>query len=176
MTTEVNILPACDKMSGGKSLEVGNATSDKSDSRDKMISLRRSSSSTSGTGSSNSVPSSDFRSDQQYSSSPESSDVELEHICFPSVTDVLCGRGRRYNVHPGNVEFRRIVQERKGEYCLASARDRKTEITKEVMDRVASYGGRFLVRVKTDTTMHDKTLSESMEWPGGVWVKAEYGR
>lgn len=61
----------------------------------------------------------------------------------PKSYDVLCGRGETINSHAGNRLFRQYVSERKLRYNLANYEE-KTEITREILDIIASKGGRFL--------------------------------
>jgi hypothetical protein len=63
----------------------------------------------------------------------------------PAQFDVLSGRGGSVNKHFGNIYFREIVKGRKVEYNRAK-KDRKTEICREVMERVSEKGGTFLVK------------------------------
>ena len=50
--------------------------------------------------------------------------------------------------HPGNIEFRKIIESRFEEHRDASVIERKTAITWEVLIEIQRRGGRFLVRGK----------------------------
>jgi len=67
------------------------------------------------------------------------------HIEKPGPNDVISGRGGGSNNHPGNVKFRRIVEDLKPTY-QASTRQEKTKLsTKVVADwRAMDPSGRFL--------------------------------
>ena len=64
-------------------------------------------------------------------------------------TDVLCGRDRRAHHHPGNRRFRHLVQQHCNNYQSLSTRDSKSSVTREVIDAVHAYGGRF-VKIEDD--------------------------
>lgn len=72
----------------------------------------------------------------------------LRRIRKPHNHDVLCGRGGGINSHPGNIAFRNWVRERKEAYNLAHTKAAKTNVSREILDRVASRKppGRFLQR------------------------------
>jgi hypothetical protein len=57
--------------------------------------------------------------------------------------DVLCGRGNGINNMPGNVKFRKLVDEHRRDYTLAP-RHSKVNIAKRIVDKVDATGGRFL--------------------------------
>lgn len=61
--------------------------------------------------------------------------------------DVLCGRGGRINSHPGNVQFREMVQLRKKDYLAKTTKKlQKAHIADEVVKRIRGMtpSGRFL--------------------------------
>ena len=60
--------------------------------------------------------------------------------------DVLCGRGSGPNDHAGNVAFRALVSERKGEY-LTVTRAVKLRIATEIVAVIRGRGGRFLKKL-----------------------------
>ncbi len=71
--------------------------------------------------------------------------------------DVLLGRGRK---HPGNDHFRELVNGYFDEF-EASKKHRQTEITKEVVETIMGYGGRFLEKPLTKSSSKDeKTWAE----------------
>eukprot|EP00977_Amphora_coffeiformis_P003608 scaffold703_cov168-Amphora_coffeaeformis.AAC.11 len=60
------------------------------------------------------------------------------------VSDVLLGRGSGPNGHPGNVIFRKMVEDRKAEYLAAKRRQTKNDIATALVAEIRKSGGRFL--------------------------------
>jgi hypothetical protein len=58
--------------------------------------------------------------------------------------DILSGRGAGTTSHPGNMRFRRLIEERKPKYKNMKTKDEKKNFTLEVKATIDSYGGRFL--------------------------------
>jgi hypothetical protein len=75
----------------------------------------------------------------------------VKHIRTPSVSDVLSGRGGSVNQHPGNIQFRKWVNELKHEYNLAPSKIEKAQICRTVIDKVLNQHppGKFLAREET---------------------------
>jgi len=67
-------------------------------------------------------------------------------IVSPGEHDVLFGRGVGIYNRPGNVRFRKIVEEQEGAYRALETSPEKTKCSEAVMDQVRSHGGRFLIR------------------------------
>ena len=63
--------------------------------------------------------------------------------CDINDKDVLSGRGGGTNNHPGNKEFRSLVDQYRSEYVL-SKKWAKREIARNIVDSIRSDGGRFL--------------------------------
>ena len=57
--------------------------------------------------------------------------------------DVLMGRGRKLQKHPGNIQFRKWIAEQITEYEIAN-KHRKTEMAEKIVSQVYQNGGRFL--------------------------------
>ena len=68
----------------------------------------------------------------------------------PSPNDILLGRGRPFQSHPGNKKMLRLVKERKKEYQQLS-RDKKRPLVKEIIRFLSLDGGRFLKRLEDHT-------------------------
>ena len=66
--------------------------------------------------------------------------------------DVLSGRGGGTNNHPGNKEFRSLVDQYRSEYVL-SKKWAKREIARNIVESIRSKGGRFLK--KEGSVWHD---------------------
>ena len=67
--------------------------------------------------------------------------------------DVLLGRGSHLVKYEGNIEFRRLIQERKREYVLAARHSHKDHIAREIINKVSSTNGRFLRKVEDPNEM-----------------------
>ncbi|KAG7348480.1 hypothetical protein IV203_017185 [Nitzschia inconspicua] len=74
--------------------------------------------------------------------------VAFDGIECPSVKDILAGKGPHVSNHPGNIAFRKIMESRFQEHRDATAIDRKTAITWEVVIECQRRGARFLVKDK----------------------------
>jgi hypothetical protein len=62
-------------------------------------------------------------------------------ITTPSSNDVLWVKGLRAQRHPGNIQYRNIIQEKVFEYSDADKRSEKDNVALSVFNRVR---GRFL--------------------------------
>jgi hypothetical protein len=74
--------------------------------------------------------------------------TSVRRIRTPHPHDVLSGRGGGINSHPGNVQFRLWVADRKNDYNLALSKNEKAEVARQVIARVKSQNppGRFLTK------------------------------
>lgn len=59
-------------------------------------------------------------------------------------TDILCGRGGKSNHHAGNKRYRQVISDMKLYYRQTEAKTLKTDLSRAIVDHVASYGGRFI--------------------------------
>jgi hypothetical protein len=62
--------------------------------------------------------------------------VPLPKDFFPSSLDVVCGKGKEYYAHPGNAEFRQLVNNSLSQYARASTKHAKGAIVMAVVDAV----------------------------------------
>jgi len=69
--------------------------------------------------------------------------AEQGQIVTPQDNDVLFGRSRHQKNHAGNQYLRKLCDEQRSVYDLAD-RDDKTKITRNLVKKIASIGGRFL--------------------------------
>eukprot|EP00529_Nitzschia_sp_RCC80_P022304 CAMPEP_0113451484 /NCGR_PEP_ID=MMETSP0014_2-20120614/6361_1 /TAXON_ID=2857 /ORGANISM="Nitzschia sp." /LENGTH=478 /DNA_ID=CAMNT_0000342839 /DNA_START=182 /DNA_END=1618 /DNA_ORIENTATION=- /assembly_acc=CAM_ASM_000159 len=86
----------------------------------------------------------DFRR-KRLSIEAERREAQGDRVDYPSMNDVLLGRGRPYQYHPGNVHLANLIKARREEYNSAD-RWQKTVISYDVARMVADNGGRFLQR------------------------------
>eukprot|EP00540_Astrosyne_radiata_P003924 CAMPEP_0116833606 /NCGR_PEP_ID=MMETSP0418-20121206/6529_1 /TAXON_ID=1158023 /ORGANISM="Astrosyne radiata, Strain 13vi08-1A" /LENGTH=494 /DNA_ID=CAMNT_0004463073 /DNA_START=488 /DNA_END=1972 /DNA_ORIENTATION=+ len=83
----------------------------------------------------------------------------------PSETDVLFGRDKVMFNHIGNIRFRLVIQSRAKEYENAPSRREKSGIVYSVVQKVHSYGGRFL-RKEKDGSWRIVTVTEAIQKVG----------
>ena len=78
--------------------------------------------------------------------SPSVPDEDL--VIVPSQTDVLLGRGKPIQFHPGNVRLALIVETLLNNYDDSAKRKEKTKLAEQTVDKMVNAGVRFLT--KTD--------------------------
>jgi hypothetical protein len=83
--------------------------------------------------------------------------------------DVLLGRGAATDNYKGNIQFRKLIQERRDAYRATENRQRKNELAREVVAAIHSTGGRFLCKV--GSTVTGRALEDPRQASG--WVVAE---
>ena len=71
-------------------------------------------------------------------------------ITDPNKNNVLCGRGKGINNHPGNVQFRSFIQSKKSEYLVQNTPAGKASIVAGILNtiRAQNPSGRFLQQDK----------------------------
>lgn len=72
-----------------------------------------------------------------------------------TVHDVLLGRGRGPNMHPGNQRYREIIYANRDNYNKASNRTEQTRITREIVNHIKT-NGRFLKRLEVPKSQKKK--------------------
>jgi hypothetical protein len=82
---------------------------------------------------------------QKSSSESNAKSTPAGQVLEPTKDDVLLGRGKPFQNHPGNQRMLLIVDERKEQY-LAVKRDQKRAIVEEVLGVIQEGGARFLKR------------------------------
>lgn len=79
-------------------------------------------------------------------------------IADPNVNDVLCGRGGRINSHPGNVQFRDVIQSKKNIYLAPTTKKlEKAHIAAGIVNDIRTMNppGRFLKEEKGTRMWYD---------------------
>lgn len=66
----------------------------------------------------------------------------------PAAIDILCGRGKAYANHPGNVRFTQIIQSNLEQYESASKRIDRSIVLASLVDQFFDAGCRFLKQNK----------------------------
>eukprot|EP00977_Amphora_coffeiformis_P027803 scaffold34646_cov173-Amphora_coffeaeformis.AAC.9 len=82
-------------------------------------------------------------------------DEQVIRQCDVTVHDVLLGRGRGPNMHPGNQRYREIIYANRDNYNKASNRTEQTRITREIVNHI-KQNGRFLKRLETPKSQKKK--------------------
>lgn len=80
---------------------------------------------------------------------------EVVRQCDVTVHDVLLGRGRGPNMHPGNQRYREIIYANRENYNKASNRTEQTRITREIVNHI-KQNGRFLKRLEVPKSQKKK--------------------
>lgn len=75
---------------------------------------------------------------------PQLHDEEGPIVMAPERCDILCGSGHFVFNHPGNVQFRGIVEKRAEDYANAPTRAVKTRVVKSIVFEVRATGARIL--------------------------------
>ena len=84
----------------------------------------------------------------------EPTEIDSDHI---TTDDVLCGQEHRSSTHPGNVEFRRIIQENRAKYIsFRNSHGEKTKLSKSILNN--EIKGRL---VRTDDNGRHYLLTEA---------------
>ncbi|MFK7826435.1 MAG: hypothetical protein AB8G05_19975 [Oligoflexales bacterium] len=81
-----------------------------------------------------------------YTASSEAESFEEENELGYSDEDILSGRGGLSNNHPGNIFFRRVINDHKKEYLKLTARRDKAEMVNEILDFFKDERVRFMKR------------------------------
>ena len=87
--------------------------------------------------------------------------------CDVTVHDVLLGRGRGPNMHPGNQRYREIIYANRENYNKASNRTEQTRITREIVNHI-KQNGRFLKRLEVPKSQKKKKKRGDNQ--GDSWV------
>jgi hypothetical protein len=74
-----------------------------------------------------------------------SSTGAVQVITVPSRSDVLFGRGMRFQTHPGNIRLKLMLEELFSKY-EGSNKPQKTELATAIVNQTKSMGTRFLKR------------------------------
>jgi hypothetical protein len=74
--------------------------------------------------------------------------------------DVILGQGSSFIRTPGNLYFRQLLQERRGQYISTCRRKLKHEIAQQIIVKISDRNGRFLREVPT-SSREDIDLHES---------------
>jgi hypothetical protein len=90
----------------------------------------------------------------------------------PNPHDVLLGRGSHLVKYGGNIEFRRLIHERKDEYISSVRHSQKDHIARDVISKVKSRNGRFLRKVDNPMEMKKYSIPAYI---ASAWVHVDEG-
>jgi hypothetical protein len=79
-----------------------------------------------------------------------SNNVPGQVVMQPSANDIILGRGVPISKYEGNIRFRELIREYRGEYMATGRHHRKQEIVQEVVEKIRERNCRFLSRTETD--------------------------
>ncbi|KAL3940956.1 MAG: hypothetical protein SGBAC_004609 [Bacillariaceae sp.] len=72
------------------------------------------------------------------------------NLILPTTKDVLLGKGRPYQEHPGNIALNDIIDKYRDEYTGCKSRTEKTAMSLNILDTIKNQGGRFLMKKSKD--------------------------
>jgi hypothetical protein len=77
---------------------------------------------------------------------PQISNHEISalSVALPTPNDVLFGRGKSIQDHPGNIAFVSLIESLYPQYDILETKQDKTEFSERVVQRFKALGGRFL--------------------------------
>lgn len=68
----------------------------------------------------------------------------LQETYLPKDTDVIIGNGGRVRKHPGNIEFKNIIDSKLKDYASFSLRREKTNMIRSIVNQIHENGGIFV--------------------------------
>jgi hypothetical protein len=96
-------------------------------------------------------------------------ELPSSNVPGPRDDDIILGRGVPISKYKGNMRFRELIREFKGEYMATGRHHRKQHIVEEVLEKLRERNCRFLSRIETDEEARKQGLP-----PGSrVWVIAK---
>jgi hypothetical protein len=83
-------------------------------------------------------------------------------IYCPSPLDVLCGRGKPFQEHAGNVCLAELIEKHQDVY-RTTKRGAKSQVSKDILQKVREYDGRFLKKKEGEDTWKVVEYDEARE-------------
>ena len=83
---------------------------------------------------------------------PEQPQHQGTRHLVPGEKDVICGRGGVSNHHPGNKNYRALIQKHKAVYNRCILKAAKQDVSISIVAKIREGGGRFLQPRKDETT------------------------
>jgi hypothetical protein len=84
------------------------------------------------------------------------------HFDVPLPSDILLGRGKPFQMHPGNQQMLQTIHGNKERYSNAK-RQNKRNVAGEVLDGILETGARFLKRVEGEEYWEEATRSAALD-------------
>ena len=72
------------------------------------------------------------------------------NLILPTPQDILLGKGRPYQEHPGNIAMNDIIDKYRDEYTSCKTRTEKTAMSQSILETIRKQGGRFLIKKSKD--------------------------
>lgn len=89
-------------------------------------------------------------------------DPNALRVQTPKASDILFGRGRGFQEHPGNQRMLKIISKHKQAY-RASKRSRKREFVESVYEEITKDGSRFLKKLEGENCWVEVSIPISLE-------------
>ena len=118
------------------------------------------------------VPGANDNSSMQKKGNMDQSVLPKLFVTDPNPHDVLLGRGSHLVKYEGNIEFRRLIHERKDEYISSVRHSQKDHIARDVINKVKSRNGRFLRKVDNPMEMKKLNIPANIT---SAWVHVDEG-
>jgi hypothetical protein len=71
----------------------------------------------------------------------------MESITSPADIDILCGKDKTFNKHPGNLLYRQLIEEHAQGYTNECSKQIKMKVTKDIVGQMERSGARFIRKV-----------------------------
>jgi hypothetical protein len=68
----------------------------------------------------------------------------MTSITSPSDIDILCGKDKTFNKHPGNLLYRQLIEEHAERYSNECSKQIKMKVTKVIVGQLEASGARFI--------------------------------
>ena len=81
---------------------------------------------------------------------------------LPQPNDVLLGRGRPFQLFPGNLALSATIDQYRGRYVSSKKMEKKI-ITSEIVENIRQSGGRFLKKVKNNNN-NNNNIHSNIDW------------
>jgi hypothetical protein len=76
----------------------------------------------------------------------------MTSITSPSDIDILCGKDKTFNKHPGNLLYRQLIEKYAEGYSNESSKQIKMKVTKDIVCRLEASGARFIRLIGDNNT------------------------
>eukprot|EP00980_Cylindrotheca_fusiformis_P022481 scaffold9345_cov120-Cylindrotheca_fusiformis.AAC.10 len=86
-----------------------------------------------------------------------------ERLITPTTNDVLFGRGKRFQNHPGNQRMRKIIRKYKKVYASQKGQHRKRLVVENAYTEIISGGARFVKKNEDNVEWEEVQMHEALE-------------